>query len=298
MTHHVLILGTNGMLGSMLTMRLGQDKRFGLFAANRSEVDSSLQKYLVAAIDGLDALHFDVASMEMLTRFIRLHQIKTVVNCIGVIKQQQGGQDPVTTVAVNSLFPHQVAQVCEHAGARLLHISTDCIFSGNVGGYTEDQLPDAVDFYGRSKALGEVAAPHLTLRTSIVGPELPSSAGLGLLSWFWRQKLSRIRGFSRAIFSGVTTLTLSDLIAHIIENKPHLSGLYHVASAPIDKFTLLSKVNEVFGMGVEIAEDPSLIINRSLSAQTLKNSIGYSAKSWDAQIKELFDFMSDRHLRG
>jgi dTDP-4-dehydrorhamnose reductase len=297
-THHVLILGTNGMLGSMLTMRLGQDQRFGLFGANRSAVDSTLQKYFVEAIAGLDALHFDVPSAESLTRLIRLHQIKTVINCIGVIKQQQGGQDPVTTVAVNSLFPHQVAQICEHAGARLVHISTDCVFSGNIGGYAEDQLPDAVDFYGRSKALGEVAAPHLTLRTSIVGPELLGSAGLGLLSWFWRQKLPKIKGFTRAIFSGVTTLTLSDLIAHIIENEPHLSGLYHVASAPIDKYTLLSNVNEVFGMGIEIAEDPSLVIDRSLSAKSLKNSMGYSAKSWDMQIRELFDFMSDRHIRG
>lgn len=298
MTHQVLILGTNGMLGSMLTMRLGQDQRFGLFGANRSAVNSTLQSYLGAAIAGLDALHFDASSAASLTQFMRLHQIKTVINCIGVIKQQQGGQDPVTTVAVNSLFPHQIAQVCERLGARMVHISTDCVFSGKIGGYTEDQLPDATDFYGRSKALGEMSRPHLTLRTSIIGPELPDSAGLGLLSWFWRQGQPTIKGFAKAVFSGVTTLTLSDLIARIIHNEPDLGGLYHVASAPIDKHALLSKVNDVFGMGIDIVADESLVIDRSLNAARLKNAIGYSASTWDVQIKEMFDFMSARHISG
>lgn len=298
MTQNVLVLGTNGMLGSMLTMRWGQEKNFCLYGANRGEAASSVRSNLAATLTGLDAMRFDAAAAQRLTQFLTQHQITVVVNCIGVIKQREGGQDPVTTVAVNSLFPHQIAQVCERVGARLVHISTDCVFSGRVGGYTEDQLPDATDFYGRSKALGEVMEPHLTLRTSIIGPELPDSAGLGLLSWFWRQKQPTIKGFTKAVFSGVTTLTLSDLIAHIVQKVPDLSGLYHVASAPIDKYTLLSKVNAVFGMGIEIVKDESLAIDRSLNANCLKSAMGYSASTWDMQIKELFDFMSDRHISG
>lgn len=298
MTHRVLILGTNGMLGSMLTMRLGRDPRFSLFAANRSDADGSLKNCLAAVMTGLDAMDMGKSSMQMLKQFMHQHQIQVVVNCIGVIKQQLGGQDPVTTVAVNSLFPHQIAQICDSVGARLVHISTDCVFSGETGGYTEDQLPDATDFYGRSKALGEVAAPHLTLRTSIIGPELASSAGLGLLSWFWRQKLPKIKGFTKAIFSGVTTLALSDLIVNIILNEPNLDGLYHVASAPIDKHALLTKVNQAFGMRVEIVPDETLTIDRSLNATSLKTAIGYSAKSWDVQIQELHDFMADRRIGG
>ena len=298
MTHRVLILGTNGMLGSMLTMRLGLDKRFSLTGANRSEADSSLKHHLAAVMTGLDAMDMGKSPMQLLKLFMLKHQVQVVVNCIGVIKQQHGGQDPVTTVAVNSLFPHQISQICESVGARLVHISTDCVFSGKTGGYTEDQLPDATDFYGRSKALGEVAAPHLTLRTSIIGPELANSAGLGLLSWFWRQKQSKVSGYTKAIFSGVTTLTLTDLIAHIIQNELSLGGLYHVASVPIDKYTLLSKVNDVFGMGVEIVEDGSLVIDRSLDATRLKNTIYDVVKPWDKQISELFDFMSDRRIAG
>ncbi|MEO6291491.1 MAG: SDR family oxidoreductase [Burkholderiaceae bacterium] len=298
MTHHVLILGTNGMLGSMLTMRLGQDRNFSLFGASRSEVASSIRSNLAAVLTGLDAMRFDAAAERLLTQFMQQHQIKVVLNCMGVIKQQQGGQDPVTTVAVNSLFPHQIAQVCERLGARMVHISTDCVFSGKIGGYTEDQLPDATDFYGRSKALGEMSRPHLTLRTSIIGPELPDSAGLGLLSWFWRQGQPTIKGFTKAVFSGVTTLTLSDLIARIIHNEPDLGGLYHVASTPIDKHALLSTVNDVFGMGIDIVKDESLVIDRSLNAARLKNAIGYSASTWDVQIKEMFDFMSARHISG
>lgn len=298
MTHHVLILGTNGMLGSMLTMRLGQDSNFSLFGASRSEVASAIRSNLAAVLTGLDAMRFDAAAERLLTQFMQQHQIKVVVNCMGVIKQQQGGQDPVTTVAVNSLFPHQIARVCERVGARMVHISTDCVFSGKIGGYTEDQLPDATDFYGRSKALGEMTRPHLTLRTSIIGPELPDSAGLGLLSWFWRQGQPTVKGFTKAVFSGVTTLTLSDLIAHIVQKEPDLGGLYHVASAPINKHALLSKVNEVFGMGIDIVKDESLVIDRSLNAARLKNVIGYSASTWDVQIKEMFDFMSVRHISG
>lgn len=298
MIHRVLIVGTNGMLGSMLTMRLGQNERFSVFGANRSEADSSLMRNLGGVMTGLNAMHMDDSSIQLLTQFIQRHQITTVVNCIGVIKQQHGGQDPVTTVAVNSLFPHQIAQMCNSVNARLIHISTDCVFSGASGGYTEEQLPDATDFYGRSKALGEVAAPHLTLRTSIIGPELANSAGLGLLSWFWRQKLPKIKGFTRAVFSGVTTLTLSDLIADIIQNEPNLGGLYHVASLPIDKYALLSKVNQAFDMGIEVVPDESLAIDRSLNAASLKAAIGYSAKTWDVQIQELLDFMAARHISG
>jgi dTDP-4-dehydrorhamnose reductase len=294
----VLILGTNGMLGSMLTMRMGQDKRFHIFGANRSEADSTLMQSLLGVMTGLDAAHMGESSIRSLTQFMQQHQIASVVNCIGVIKQQRGGQDPVTTVAVNALFPHQIAQICDSVGARLIHISTDCVFSGKTGDYTEEQLPDATDFYGRSKALGEVASPHLTLRTSIVGPELASSAGLGLFSWFWRQKLPSIRGFTKAMFSGVTTLTLSDLITDILLNETRIAGLYHVASAPIDKYALLSKVNQIFDMGLEIVADDSLVIDRSLNSSRLFGAVGYSAKTWDVQINELRDFMAERCISG
>lgn len=289
MKKNVMILGTNGMLGSMLVRRWSDAGLFNLYAGVRSAVSPCLEPSIKEVFTGLDAAVFDPGTQDRLADFIKRQGVEVVVNCIGVIKQRAGGQDPVVTTAVNALFPHQIAQICSSAQARMLHVSTDCVFSGARGGYVESDITDAQDFYGRSKALGEVGEPHLTLRTSIIGPELADGEGLGLLAWLLRQKGPSVPGYSRAIFSGVTTLTLAELMARIIHEHPAMSGLFHVASEPIDKCTLLGKINQAFGLGLEIVPDPALAIDRSLAAGQIKACMAYTAPAWDDQLSALFE---------
>lgn len=294
MKHRVMILGTNGMLGSMLVRRWHEQSAFDLFAGVRGAVAPELGAGLKACLTGLDASDFGKPLQAQLAAFMRQNSIDTVVNCMGLIKQRAGGQDPVQAIAINALFPHQVARVCAAEGARLIHISTDCVFSGEKGSYRETDIPDASDFYGRSKALGEVGVPHLTLRTSIIGPELESAGGLGLMAWLFRQKGPTVPGYSRAVFSGVTTLTLADLISDVIQGGADIAGLFHVASSPIDKFSLLEAINRIFGLGLKVVADAALKIDRSLDASKIQASLGYRPPEWDDQLGALAEFVKKR----
>lgn len=279
------------MLGSMLAQQLPEGGRLTLFGAVRKNVSPFLSSVRFAGVmSGIDAQDFDARTRAQLAEFVKSNGITVLINCVGVIKQRASGQDPVVTTAVNALFPHQLASICSSAGARLVHISTDCVFSGATGNYSEGNLPDAVDYYGRSKALGEVGAPHLTLRTSVIGPELPQSEGLGLMAWFLGQKGPMVPGYTRAIFSGVTALTLAGLIRQIILNQPDLAGLLHVSSDKIDKCSLLQKLNIVFRRGVVITPDNALQLDRSLDASRLLALIDWQAPSWDDQLLALRDW--------
>ncbi len=210
----------------------------------------------------------------------------TVVNAIGIIKQLDAARAAIPSIRVNALFPHELATACASRGARLIHISTDCVFSGDRGTYTEDSIPDARDLYGRSKLLGEVSdAPNaITLRTSIVGRELHGA--LGLFEWFLSQRGSRIRGFSRAIFSGVTTIVLSDLIGDLIERE-QLSGLWQVSAAAIDKLTLLSELRDALEVDIGIDPDDSLVIDRSLDSSRFQSETGWTPPTWQAMLSDL-----------
>jgi dTDP-4-dehydrorhamnose reductase len=211
-----------------------------------------------------------------------------VVNAVGVIKQLPTVADTALTAEINGLLPHVLAQACDDIGARLVHPSTDCVFSGRRGAYDEDDVPDPVDFYGRSKLLGEVsAAPHLTLRTSIIGPELTGKASL--VEWFLAQRGTTVRGFRRAIYSGLPTAELADLIGNVIVEHRGLSGLWHVASEPIDKHHLLELVAEAYEWTGEIVPDDSFVIDRSMRADRLRREIGYAPPPWPELVKRMRD---------
>ena len=294
----LLLLGPNGMLGSMLAQQLPVDGGLTLFAAVRNNVSPSLSGVCFDAVmSGMDALDFNPRARGQLAEFVKAHSIDVVVNCVGVIKQRASGQDPVVATAVNALFPHHVASICTSAGARLIHISTDCVFSGATGNYAESDIPDATDYYGRTKALGEVGAPHLTLRTSVIGPELPESEGLGLMTWFLKQKGPLVPGYTKAIFSGLTTLTLAGLIRRIVLEHPELTGLFHVSSAAIDKHSLLEKINAVFLRGLVVTPDEALQIDRSLNSARLSAAIDWRAPLWDEQLPMLRNWCNSRTLQ-
>jgi dTDP-4-dehydrorhamnose reductase len=167
-------------------------------------------------------------------------------------------------------------------------VSTDCVFSGNQGGYVESDISDAVDVYGRSKFLGEVYSPNsITLRTSIIGHELRSANGL--ICWFLKQE-NQIKGFSRAIFSGLPTCELARVISEFVIPNPDLMGLYHVAAEPISKYDLLMLVNQEYGKGIEIVKDENLVIDRSLNADRFKLHAGYEVPTWPQLIAEMHAF--------
>lgn len=278
----VLVLGASGMLGhKLLSVLSGSVECWG---TARPQADERLRR---AGYDGtrlvaIPGLPVGASLDEALDRA----RPDVVVNCIGVVKQSDEATNAVRSIEVNSLFPHQVAEACSTQGSRLIHISTDCVFSGKSGGYSERETPDAVDLYGRSKLLGEVTGNgHLTLRTSIIGRELAGAQGL--LEWFLSQRGRSVRGFERAFFSGLTTLSLARVIEEIVLNHDSLSGLYHVASPRIDKFDLLQKLNDAFATGTEIMPDQTLSIDRSLDGSEFTEATGISVPDWDDMVEAM-----------
>jgi dTDP-4-dehydrorhamnose reductase len=210
-----------------------------------------------------------------------------VVNCIGIVKQRDEAKKIIPSIQVNALFPHQLADLCHRENIRLVQISTDCVFSGLRGKYTEADIPDPVDLYGRTKLLGEVNRPGcLTLRTSIIGWQLNSFTSL--LSWFARQRGQTIKGYRQAIYSGFSTRVLAGLISDLIETRPDLTGLYQVASEPISKYDLLVALRDKLGWGdIQIEPDEKFFCDRSLVATRFRVATGWKAPDWEEMISGL-----------
>jgi len=275
----VLVLGAAGMLGHKLLQRLRTDHE-AAGTIRDAAPNAGLSRALpgVKLYPGVDAS--DLASLE---RAVDDWNAQVLVNCIGIIKQSKAASDPLPSIAINSLLPHQLAQIAAARGARLVHFSTDCVFSGRRGNYVEGDEPDPVDLYGRSKLLGEVAAPNaLTLRTSIVGRELRGH--LGLIDWFLSQRGGRINGYVRALYSGLTTLAAADLVAWLIRAHPALQGLWQVSGEPISKFDLLQIVKRVYRLDIDIAPDEQFVCDRRLDSTRFRQRTGWRPPSWADMI--------------
>lgn len=278
----VLVLGGAGMLGHKVLQSCGG--RFEVWGTFRGEVERFVSYGLVErerAITGVDAMRF-----ETVERALREVRPDVVVNCIGVVKQLAEGHDPIISITVNSLFPHRVAAVCAETGARMIHISTDCVFSGRKGMYVETDFADADDLYGRSKLLGEAATENaLTLRTSIIGRE-PRSA-TGLVEWFLSNRGGTVKGFSEAIFSGLTTPALASLIGDLIASDAPLHGLYQVSADPINKYDLLVLLDRAFEADVMIRRSTELRIDRSLDSTRFRQAAGWQPAAWPDMVTAL-----------
>jgi dTDP-4-dehydrorhamnose reductase len=224
--------------------------------------------------------------LDSVRRTLAVVQPDVVVNCIGIVKQDAAAQDPVASITVNALFPHRLARACGDSGARLIHLSTDCVFSGRKGNYQEVDPPDAQDLYGRTKLLGEVTSSNcLTIRTSMIGRELSGSQGL--LEWFLSHAGHTVRGYQRAIFSGFTTGALAEVIAELIIQYPDLSGMRHVAAEPINKFDLLSLIKRTYQLDIEIEPDDVFCCDRSLDAGRMRAETGILVPSWPEMIERM-----------
>lgn len=278
----VLILGATGMLGHKAWQILKGELE--AWVAARSSYRENARYGLFdpqCYLGGTDVSDFDTV-----VRAVARAHPEIIVNCIGIIKQLPTAKDPLTSLTVNSLFPHRLANLCQASDARLIHISTDCVFSGRKGMYTEEDVSDAEDLYGRSKFLGEVDRPRcLTLRTSIIGRELNTANGL--VEWFLSNAGGKVRGFTHAWYSGLTALALARVIADVIEHHPDLSGVYQISSDPITKYDLLCFIRKEAGISVEIEPDPSVQVNRTLDSSRFRLATGFVPQSWPAMIREM-----------
>jgi dTDP-4-dehydrorhamnose reductase len=279
----VLILGGSGMLGHKLWQCFSP--RFETYATFRGALADYSRFEIFDMSRGLGGV--TAQNPDSVRGALDAVRPEVVVNCIGIVKQDAAASDPIASISVNSLFPHRLAQICGTAGARLIHLSTDCVFSGRQGNYTEDDQPDAADLYGRTKLLGEVSgAGCLTIRTSMIGPELAGSHGL--LQWFLGQS-GRVRGFKNAVFSGFTTLALADVLSEVISHHADLNGVWHVAAEPINKFDLLSLIKEIYGLKIEIDADETFVCDRSLDGSRFRQRTGIIAPAWPKMIQRMRD---------
>lgn len=280
----VLIFGASGMLGHKVFQVISQHHETWGTIRNKLEQ----WKNVPFLFSGNIIENINITDNRGIYKAVDTAQPDVIINCLGIIKQLKESENPVDLIAVNALFPNVLAKYCQIHDIRLIHISTDCVFSGKKGDYTEEEFSDAYDLYGRTKLLGEVSGDNcLTLRTSIIGRELKRSTGL--VEWFLSQQSKKIKGFKNAVFSGFITKELSEIILNIINNHPKLCGLYHISSDPIDKFSLLNMIKESLNFDVEIEEDTEFHCNRSLNSVMLRDILNYNPPLWPDMIKILCD---------
>ena len=281
----VLVLGATGMLGNAVLRLFSKSAGYEVVGSARAKgaVDLLPADLADRVVYGIDIEHTD----SLINLFSKVSP-DVVINCIGLVKQHTNADNPLVAIPINSLLPHQLARLCGDSGTRLIHMSTDCVFSGAKGMYSENDASDAQDLYGRSKYLGEVDYPHaITLRTSIIGHEL--TRGNSLVGWFLSQQGS-VMGFRRAIFSGLPTVEMARAIRdHVIPN-PQLHGVYHISSEAINKFDLLTLISNIYGKKIDITADDSFIIDRSLDSTRFQRVTGYQPKPWPELIRQMQEF--------
>ncbi len=280
----ILVLGITGMLGSAIFKRLSRNSQHHVYGTMRN---TSGKRYFSELDDTRLITHLDVLDSDALISLFECIHPDVVVNCIGLIKQHTEVNDPLRVLPINAILPHRLSRLCNISGARLIHFSTDCVFSGNKGMYIEDDLSDANDLYGKSKFIGELSNEDhvVTLRTSIIGHELDSN--LALIDWFLSQK-GTVKGYLKAIFSGLTTYEIAKLLEEHVIPLEGLSGIYHISTKPISKFTLLQLVAETYRHDIKIVPDEAIHIDRSLNSSRFCDATGYVPPEWPDLIEQMY----------
>ena len=277
----ILILGGDGMLGHQLLKHL--QARHDVKVTLRQDLGAYAQFDMFSKENVYDAV--DIRSLDRLIEVMADFRPEAVINAVGIVKQRADAKESIPSLEINALLPHRLAVLCKGIGARLIHLSTDCIFSGKKGSYLESDPSDAGDLYGKTKYLGEVhEANSLTLRTSIIGRELARHTSL--LDWFLAQT-GTVKGFTKAIYTGFTTLEMSRIIEKMLLEYPDASGVYQVSSDPINKYELLLLIREKLGLDIEIIPDDVFCCDRSLDSTRFRAEFNYSPPAWPAMIEEL-----------
>lgn len=279
---NILILGGSGMVGHRLWMELSKvHDSWGTIRGAASAFPEIPHIRRDHIISGVSVEHF-----EGIIEAFSVAQPEVVINCIGLIKQHEKAVEPLAAIDLNARFPHQVALLCQAAGIRLIHISTDCVFSGKKGRYVENDPTDAEDIYGKTKALGEVTAQSncLTIRTSFIGRELVTR--YGLVEWFLSQT-GRVDGYKKAIFSGFTTQAFAEMLREHILPRPDLGGLYHISVEPISKYDLLHLLNAACKRNLEILPNTDIVIDRSLDSTRFRHATGFRPPAWPEMVEAM-----------
>jgi dTDP-4-dehydrorhamnose reductase len=270
----ILVLGGNGMLGHRAVAMLSE----------RHEVAATLRCPDARAVSMAPAARFITGvaaeSSDRLVEVMRDVRPDAVVNCIGIVKQRAEGHEAIPSIRANALFPHEMASLCAMAGARFVHVSTDCVFTGSHGGYKESDAPDATDLYGRTKLLGEVEGVPgaVTVRTSLVGWEIGRATGV--LEWFATQRGSKCPGYTRAIFSGLASSDLVEVIERLCTTWTDIDGLWHVSTDPISKFDLLTALKGELDWDIDITPVDDPVIDRSLDSTRFRARTGWTPRGW------------------
>lgn len=291
----IFVLGASGMLGHKVFEVLSGYNNFDVYGTVTSKKSFSgflPSKFELKIIEGVYA-----DKIETLEELVKKNKPDVLINCIGIIKQNKESKDCISSIIINALFPHLVADICDRNDCRFITVATDCVFDGQNGNYKDTDLPTCHDVYGMTKFLGEVKdkTNSLTLRTSIIGHELNSN--ISLLDWFLSQE-GKIKGYKKAIFSGLTTLEFSKLLAEKIIPNEELSGLYHLSVNPISKYDLLQTIAKFYGKDIKIDSDDIIKIDRSLNSDILRGIIAYNPPSWEKLVDEMYnDFLKSNFYK-
>lgn len=279
----VMILGGAGMLGHKACQVLS--RTFDTYATFRTFSDEWRQTGVYDETKVLTGI--DIAEFSTVQAAIDRIEPQLILNCIGVIKQLPDARNPRLAIYTNALFPHLLAEHCTDRGIRLIHISTDCVFSGKTGAYVESDVSDAEDLYGRTKYLGELDyGSALTLRTSIVGHGLFPNRSL--IDWFLSQEGTAVKGYTNAIYSGFPTIVLCEELARVAAEYPRLTGLYHVSSDPITKYDLLCHVRDIYGVDIEVVPDEHFRCDRSLNSDKYRKDLAFTPLEWREMIAMMY----------
>ncbi|MEP7146167.1 MAG: SDR family oxidoreductase [bacterium] len=280
----VLILGGAGLLGHKAYQILS--KEFETYVTFRSFDDKLKNKKIFD--ENRIFSNVNAFEIELIRKIITGLQPDVVLNCIGVIKQHKESLHHKLSIYINSLFPHLLSEICEDTNSKLIHISTDCVFSGRTGNYTEHDLSDAEDLYGKSKYLGEIDYGNtLTLRTSFIGHELFNN--LSLADWFLSHEGKSVHGYTNAIFTGFPTITLCNELIRIIKSHFELKGLYNISSEKITKHELLKLINKIYRSNIVIKPFKDFYCDRSLDSGKYVNGTNFKPKGWEEMITEMYE---------
>ncbi|MCX5848960.1 MAG: SDR family oxidoreductase [Deltaproteobacteria bacterium] len=278
----IIILGGTGMLGHQLWKYLPScfPDTFVTIRYGRGDYGNSNLYQSERVIENMD-----VSDLNRVTGVLKAIQPNVILNCIALTPRREKTDNPIPSIFLNALFPHQLAKLAGDIRARLIHFSTDCVFDGVAGHYKDNSLTNATDLYGRTKALGEIKANHvLTLRSSFIGREL--KGGTELLEWFLAQK-GEVRGFKNAIYTGFTTLEISRVIERLLQSYPDAAGLYNVSSDPINKYDLLKLIAKKMRPGIKVLPEKQFRCDRSLDSTRFRKEFDYNPPNWGNMVEEL-----------
>lgn len=287
----ILVLGVSGLIGSTVFRVLAENNQLDVYGSIRSDFYRS---FFSSDISGKIYSGIDIVNYDSLLEALVKIKPDVVINCIGATKHKKEGNEPYDSLALNALFPLRLSNLFEHSNIRFIHISTDCVFSGARGLYSEHDAPDAIDIYGKTKAFGELCTEStLVLRTSTIGHELNSSHGL--LNWFLSQNGECI-GYKNAIFSGLPTVVFAQVIMNYVLGNQELKGLYNVAANPINKYDLLNLISKIYKKEINILENDEVVLDRSLDYSKFSLDTGYKAPEWCDLIKIMYSFQKNKEL--